>query len=68
MGLVKIDDSLCKGCGLCVYGCPKGCLVMSERVNSKGYFPVEFKDPAKKCSGCTFCAVMCPDLALSVYK
>lgn len=68
MGQVTIAESLCKGCELCTHSCPHGCLVMSERLNNKGYLLVEFKDPENKCSGCTFCAVMCPDLALKVYK
>ncbi len=67
MSLVKIDESLCKGCELCVHSCPKGCLVMSERINSKGYFLAEFAG-SQKCNGCTFCAIMCPDIALTVYK
>ncbi len=68
MGMVKIDQSLCKGCMLCVENCSRGCLQMSDQYNDKGYLLVEFSDPEAGCNGCTMCAVMCPDLALSVYK
>jgi len=32
-----------------------------------GYHPAECFDPSK-CTGCTFCAIVCPDVAIEVYK
>ena len=32
-----------------------------------GYHPVESFEP-EKCKGCAFCAMMCPDTAIEVYK
>ena len=40
---------------------------MAEAFNSMGYHPVECVDPSK-CRGCTFCAMMCPDLVIRVFK
>ncbi|NMB13116.1 MAG: 4Fe-4S binding protein, partial [Firmicutes bacterium] len=36
-GQVQIDTELCKGCGLCVFFCPKSVLDLTGKVNSKGY-------------------------------
>lgn len=40
---------------------------MSDRFNSKGLHPSEVRDGGE-CNGCTVCAVMCPDVAIEVYK
>jgi 2-oxoglutarate ferredoxin oxidoreductase subunit delta len=37
-------------------------------VNPKGYHSAEFIDPEGKCTGCTLCALTCPDVAIEVYK
>lgn len=68
-GYVAIDESLCKGCALCVTVCPKGLLQMAvRRFTSKGYHPVELIDPDGACTGCTLCANLCPEVALRVYR
>lgn len=67
MASIKIDDNLCKGCGLCVRFCPRQAIAMSERINAKGYNVAE-ACASDKCTGCTFCAVMCPDIAVRVYR
>jgi 2-oxoglutarate ferredoxin oxidoreductase subunit delta len=41
---------------------------MAERFNAKGYQPAEFIDPEGKCTACTNCATICPDLAITVYR
>jgi len=33
-----------------------------------GYYPVEYVDPEDKCTGCMLCAIICPDVAIRVYK
>lgn len=72
MGKIVITIDRCKGCLLCVEACPKGLLKQSSCVNNKGFFPVNFVDvdnrESPKCTGCTFCAVVCPDLAITVYR
>lgn len=67
MAEVKFDESLCKGCGLCINACPKKILKLSSRINSKGYKIAECVDKSA-CIGCAFCATMCPDCVITVYK
>ena len=67
MGKITINEERCKGCELCVYFCPKHVIYMAEKFNSKGHHPSEFRDTGE-CNACTVCAVMCPDVAIEVYK
>jgi len=67
MSYITIDDSRCKGCGLCTIACPQKLVAMSETSNSSGFTVAVFSDP-EKCSGCTLCAEMCPDVAIMVFK
>jgi 2-oxoglutarate ferredoxin oxidoreductase subunit delta len=39
-----------------------------ERLNARGYHPVELLDRESKCTGCALCAMMCPDAAITVYR
>jgi 2-oxoglutarate ferredoxin oxidoreductase subunit delta len=64
---IIINEERCKGCGLCIYHCPKNQIVISEEFNSKGYHPCLFRDTGE-CTGCKVCATMCPDVAIEVYK
>ncbi len=68
MSRIVVDDRFCKGCGLCVDACSQGILALDlQRINEKGYHPAMLTDPSK-CTACTFCALMCPDCAITVYK
>ncbi|HEY3366447.1 MAG TPA: 4Fe-4S dicluster domain-containing protein [Symbiobacteriaceae bacterium] len=67
MGYVVINAEICKGCELCIEACNRGALAVSEEANSKGYMPAKLAKP-EQCNGCTLCAIMCPDVAISVYK
>ena len=64
---VYIAEKLCKGCGLCVYYCPKGVLEMSDRLNKKGYNVAGVAYP-DKCNDCRMCEINCPDFAIYVEK
>jgi len=68
MPRVIIDESRCKGCGLCVSVCPKKIIMLSgDRLNEKGFNPAEVLEQ-DKCIGCAFCATMCPDVVISIEK
>ena len=46
--------------------CPKKVLRISDRINPKGYRPVEqFQEG---CIACALCARICPDVVLTVYR
>ena len=68
MATVTFRTDWCKGCGLCVDACPKGCLaIAADKINKKGYSPAVMEHP-EKCIGCAFCATMCPDCIITVEK
>lgn len=67
-GRVEINQEVCKGCGLCVSVCPTGILQLSpDEMNSKGYSFSTCIDQTR-CIACVSCAMVCPDLAIRVYK
>jgi len=65
-GKIIIDIERCKGCTLCVTVCPNNVITISEKSNSKGYFPAVSTGP--NCTGCANCAIVCPDCAIEVYR
>ncbi len=67
IGCVGVDEERCKGCGLCVKSCNKQVLALANYLNSKGYTPAKVTQP-ERCTGCTLCALMCPDVAIKVYR
>lgn len=67
MGYVVIDAERCKGCELCIDSCNRDALAPASAVNSKGYMPPELVR-RDRCTGCALCAIVCPDLAITVYK
>lgn len=68
-GTVAVDAERCKGCGLCVDACQPRLLALdSSTLNRMGYHPVQLLDSDGRCTGCGLCAVMCPDVALTVYR
>lgn len=67
MPKVTVNENLCKGCGLCTTACPKKIIVLSGKLNNKGYHPAHVFD-IEKCIACAMCAMMCPDVAITVEK
>ncbi len=64
---VKVTENFCKGCGLCVWVCPKGVLEVSRKANAAGIRPAVPRQDVE-CTACLNCAVICPDAAIEVYK
>lgn len=68
-GQVIIREERCKGCGLCVVSCPMGCLKLSETlINKNGYYVAVFDQEAGRCTACSQCAIMCPDMVIEIIR
>lgn len=68
MAKMTVNESICKGCGLCVSVCPKKIIALAKgRLNAKGYNPAEVIDMSA-CIGCAMCGIICPDSAITVEK
>ena len=67
-GKVSFDEKFCKGCGLCIDACPMHIIELNtEKTNEKGYNPARIID-MDKCIACASCAMMCPDVVITVEK
>lgn len=67
-GRIEVATERCKGCGLCIKACPLDLLELdSHSLNKKGYQPMRIHTP-EKCIGCAHCAIMCPDVVITVYR
>lgn len=66
-GKIEVNDFYCKACGLCISACPKQVIRLApDRLNARGYHPAEqFKDD---CIACSTCAIICPDVAITVFR
>lgn len=65
-GTVYFNIEMCKGCELCIDACPQDSLQLSPKINTQGYhYAVLIKD---NCTGCTNCALVCPDAVITVYR
>ena len=56
---IDIFRDWCKSCGICAAFCPRQCIGLDENGA-----PV-IKDP-KRCTGCRWCELHCPDFAICV--
>lgn len=64
---VTINEDLCKGCNLCVGACPRHALELSSRMGDRGFHPAHLARP-EDCTGCTHCALMCPDACITILR
>jgi 2-oxoglutarate ferredoxin oxidoreductase subunit delta len=64
---VSIDEQRCKSCGLCISVCPVKILIISDRLNARGFTPAQCTDQ-DKCSSCGSCALVCPDVAIELHR
>jgi 2-oxoglutarate ferredoxin oxidoreductase subunit delta len=71
-GKIVVDRERCKGCHICIDICPNNRIEVDELLNSKGYSPALFKqnvaEGEKGCVACTQCALVCPEVAIEVYR
>ncbi len=67
MAGIEIDESRCKGCGLCTIACPRNLIALCETINLLGYTPAKLIRDGE-CTACKLCAEMCPDVAITVFK
>ena len=67
-GRIEIEAERCKECGLCIITCKHSLIHKKSSYNVKGYLPAVFEDPDHKCNACTLCAVVCPEVAIEVYR
>jgi len=65
-GEIRINRDRCKGCGFCIEFCPKKLIIRGTDFNAGGYFAALFL--GGDCTGCTLCAVICPDVAIEVWR
>ena len=64
---IIIEEEICKGCGLCVNACPRSAMHLANHINSRGFHPAALLAP-DKCTACAQCALMCPDVCISILK
>ncbi len=62
--VLKVKDSLCKSCGLCIQFCPKDCISLTGNLNQKGYEYI--KVDMEKCILCGTCYTMCPEVVFTI--
>jgi 2-oxoglutarate ferredoxin oxidoreductase subunit delta len=66
-GKIVINQDICKGCELCISFCPRNLITLADKLNIIGYTPASFKDSGE-CTACTSCALVCPEVAIEVYR
>lgn len=63
---ISFNESLCKGCELCVAACPKNLIALNKtKINANGYYPA-YVENMEDCVGCGSCAISCPDSAIRI--
>jgi 2-oxoglutarate ferredoxin oxidoreductase subunit delta len=67
MGRIEINESRCKGCGICTIACPRKLIALCDKVNIQGYTLAEAPS-LELCTACALCAEICPDVAITVFK
>ncbi|MCF8054914.1 MAG: 4Fe-4S dicluster domain-containing protein [Deltaproteobacteria bacterium] len=66
-GYITIDPFYCKECHYCISVCKNSQIIHGKTYNEKGYRSVVFIGDGG-CTACGLCAVMCPEVAIEVYR
>ena len=64
---VTIEETICKGCGLCISACPRRAIGFASHMNERGFHPAHLTEP-DGCTGCGQCAIMCPDACVLITR
>ena len=67
MARIVIDREKCKACGLCLPFCRQELIRLSDEINQQGFHPAAFTE-SERCTGCANCALICPEVAIRVYR
>ncbi|MFC1581121.1 ferredoxin family protein [Thermodesulfobacteriota bacterium] len=62
MGIRRVDETLCIGCGTCVDQCPMDVL----RMDTTGESPTAVIQYLRDCQSCALCESECPVAAIHV--
>ncbi|MBT3500937.1 MAG: ferredoxin family protein [Candidatus Marinimicrobia bacterium] len=65
-GHIIINIQKCKGCELCIIECPQNGMALSSNINQNGYHYAYLAEDI--CTGCTNCALICPEAIIKVYR
>ncbi len=67
VGTPVVIEERCKECRFCIELCPREVLVMSPRLNPKGYhIPEVAEGKGGECIVCRFCEHVCPEFAIYI--
>lgn len=64
---IHVNETYCKGCGICVDICPRQAIEMSDELSSRGVFAPRIRD-LEACIACRLCELHCPDFAIAIEK
>jgi len=65
---ITVNEYYCKGCGLCIEVCPREIIALNpDVITAKGYHPAMLTDESR-CTACASCALICPDVAITVER
>lgn len=67
MATIIINKDRCKACGFCIQFCPKQLLQMADDLNLRGIHYACMRGETE-CTGCAICGLVCPDVAIEVFK